>query len=47
MVNLFLKLRVALDFARRSDWVGKPLYTYFYGNSRVKVPKKFYSVKPD
>jgi hypothetical protein len=32
---------VAADFARGGDWVGKRLYTYFYGNSRVKVPKSF------
>jgi hypothetical protein len=30
---------VAVDSVRRSDWVGKPLYTYFYVNWRAKVPK--------
>ena len=40
-VNLFPELSVAVDFVRRRDWVGEPLYTYFYGNSRVKVPKSF------
>jgi hypothetical protein len=40
-VNLFPELCVAVDFVRRRDRVGETLYTYFYGNSRVKVPKSF------
>ena len=40
-VNLFPELSVAVDSVRRSDWVGKPLYTYFYVNWRAKVPKSF------
>jgi hypothetical protein len=33
------ELSVAVNFARRADWVGEAPHTYFYVNGRLKVPK--------
>jgi len=33
------ELSVAVNFARRGDWVGEAPHTYFYVNGRLKAPK--------